>query len=158
MNLLRSTRGEEVVMIQKNKDLQDLLLAERIQCATLLDFRKGFFSESPILISRVANLAINGLINCALRQTPRVNDPNRRIAEGYDSVMVDLKDGESVSGVLKSESESELVLQSADGTVHTLSKSEIESRRSTLSPMPEGLIEMLTKRELRDLIEYLAQP
>ena len=85
-------------------------------------------------------------------------DPNRRIAEGYDSVMVDLKDGESVSGVLKSESESELVLQSADGTVHTLSKSEIESRRSTLSPMPEGLIEMLTKRELRDLIEYLAQP
>jgi len=85
-------------------------------------------------------------------------DPNRRIAEGYDSVMVDLKDGESVSGVLKSESESELVLQSADGTVHTLSKSEIEGRRSMLSPMPEGLIEMLTKRELRDLIEYLAQP
>jgi quinoprotein glucose dehydrogenase len=85
-------------------------------------------------------------------------DPNRRIAEGYDSVMIDLKDGESVSGVLKSENESQLVLQSADGAVHTVSKSDIDSRRSTLSPMPEGLVGMLTKRELRDLIEYLAQP
>lgn len=85
-------------------------------------------------------------------------DPNRRIAEGYDSVMVDLKDGESISGVLKSENDSQLVVQSADGKVHTLSKSDIDSRRSTLSPMPEGLVEMLTKRELRDLIEFLAQP
>ena len=35
MNLLRSTRGEEVVMIQKNKGLQDLLHADAI--ASVID-------------------------------------------------------------------------------------------------------------------------
>ena len=85
-------------------------------------------------------------------------DPNRQIADGFDSVMVDLKDGESISGVLKSEGEKNLVVQSADGVKHEIPKDQIESRQSTLSLMPEGLGEIMTKRELRDLIEYLAQP
>jgi len=34
----------------------------------------------------------------------------------------------------------------------------VEERRSGLSLMPEGLAEMMTPRELRDLIEFLANP
>ena len=35
-------------------------------------------------------------------------------------------------------------------------KADIESRRAALSPMPEGLSQILTKQELRDLVGYLA--
>jgi quinoprotein glucose dehydrogenase len=84
-------------------------------------------------------------------------DPNRQIAEGYDAVMIDLLDGESISGVLNEETETKVVVLSADGMRHEISKDQIESRRSTLSLMPEGLGEIMTKRELRDLIEYLSQ-
>ncbi len=83
-------------------------------------------------------------------------DPNRQISPGYDSISIDLKDGEFISGVLKDESEKILTVQSADGTRHEIPKDTIESRQSTLSLMPEGLGEILTKRELRDLIEYLS--
>jgi hypothetical protein len=40
--------------------------------------------------------------------------PNKQIAQGFDSVMVVLKDGDSQAGVLKSESSEELVLNAAD--------------------------------------------
>jgi quinoprotein glucose dehydrogenase len=85
-------------------------------------------------------------------------DPNRQIAEGFDAVMIDLVDGESISGVLNEETETHVVVLAADGKRHKIFKNQIESRRSTLSLMPEGLGEIMTKRELRDMIEYLSQP
>ena len=85
-------------------------------------------------------------------------DPNRQIAEGFNSVMIDLNDGESMSGVLKSENETQVIILSADGIRHEIPKDQIEDRRSTLSLMPEGLGEIMSKKELRDLIEYLSQP
>jgi quinoprotein glucose dehydrogenase len=84
--------------------------------------------------------------------------PNRQIAEGYDAVMVDLIDGESISGVLHEENTNHLVVLSADSKRHEISKDQIESRQSTLSLMPEGLGEIMTHRELRDIIEFLSQP
>lgn len=42
-----------------------------------------------------------------------------------------------------------------DGSVK-IKKTEIEKRERGLSPMPEGMGKVLTKFELRDLIEYLA--
>ena len=84
--------------------------------------------------------------------------PNRQIAEGYDAVMVDLIDGESISGVLHEENTHHLVVLSADSKRHEISKDQIESRQSTLSLMPEGLGEIMTHRELRDIIEFLSQP
>ena len=85
-------------------------------------------------------------------------DPNRQIAEGFNSVMIDLNDGESMSGVLKSENETQVIILSADGIRHEIPKDQIEDRRSTLSLMPEGLGEIMSKKALRDLIEYLSQP
>jgi quinoprotein glucose dehydrogenase len=82
--------------------------------------------------------------------------PNKQIAQGFDSVMVFLKNGDSQAGVLKSETPDELVLNSPDNGLVTLKKSEIKSRKAALSPMPEGLGQILSKDDLRNLVQYLS--
>jgi quinoprotein glucose dehydrogenase len=82
--------------------------------------------------------------------------PNKQIAPGFESVLVTLKSDESYAGVVKSETDSELVLNSTETGVLKLKKSEIKSRRASLSPMPDGLGQILTKSDLRNLVEFLA--
>jgi quinoprotein glucose dehydrogenase len=82
--------------------------------------------------------------------------PNKQIAQGFDSVMVVLKDGDSQAGVLKSETPDALVLNTPDNGLVTIKKSDIQSRKAALSPMPEGLGQILSKRDLRNLVEYLS--
>jgi hypothetical protein len=36
-----------------------------------------------------------------------------------------------------------------------VNKADVQSRRPALSPMPEGLWQSLSRRELRDLVEFL---
>jgi quinoprotein glucose dehydrogenase len=82
--------------------------------------------------------------------------PNKQIAQGFDSVRVTMKDEQSYAGVLKSETATELVLNSPDTGPITIRKSEIESRQKALSPMPEGIGQILSKQDLRNLVEYLS--
>ena len=82
--------------------------------------------------------------------------PNKQIAQGFDSVMVVLKDGDSQAGVLKSETPEELVLNTADKGVLKIKKAEIQTRKAALSPMPEGLGQILSKQDLRNLVEFLS--
>mgnify|MGYP003574961326 CR=1 FL=1 len=83
--------------------------------------------------------------------------PNKHIAEGFQSVLVTTKDGISFAGLVKSETDSELVLNSPEDGIVTLKKAEITSREPGLSSMPEGMAALLSRRDLRDLVEFLAQ-
>ncbi len=83
--------------------------------------------------------------------------PNAQIAPGYESVVLARKGGSEVSGVLKSETAAELVVQTAEDGLVTVPKTDIVSRQRGLSPMPEGLSEMMSLLELRDLIEALSE-
>ena len=82
--------------------------------------------------------------------------PNKTIAEGFESITVTTRDGLSYAGVTRGETETELTLNSPEDGIMTIKKSEITGRRQGLSAMPEGLPLMLTKTEIRDLVEYLA--
>ena len=83
--------------------------------------------------------------------------PNRQIAPGFDSVSVLLKDGDtSYAGVLKSETPTELSLHTSDGKLVTVKKSDIQSRGKSLSPMPEGMAQILSRQDLRNLVEFLS--
>ncbi|MBL9122926.1 MAG: HEAT repeat domain-containing protein [Planctomycetaceae bacterium] len=83
--------------------------------------------------------------------------PNRRIAEGFETVVVALADGRTVTGVFKGEDEQELRLTTFEGVPVTLKKSEIDERARGVSAMPEQTVQQLTKFELRDLVEFLAR-
>jgi quinoprotein glucose dehydrogenase len=81
--------------------------------------------------------------------------PNKQIAPGFESVRVTTKEDQSYAGVLKSETPAEIVLNSPDTGLVTVKKSDIESRQKALSPMPEGIGQILTKEDIRNLVEYL---
>src|SRR5436190_8952208 len=82
--------------------------------------------------------------------------PNKQIAQGFESVLVLLKNGDSYAGVLKSETPSELLINSPDTGVITVKKADIQSRKKALSPMPEGMGQILSKHDLRNIVEYLS--
>ncbi|MGB0578117.1 MAG: PVC-type heme-binding CxxCH protein [Limisphaerales bacterium] len=88
--------------------------------------------------------------------------PSAKIAEGFENVQVETdggpeEGGAEFAGVVKRETKDELELVSfEDGTV-VVEKKRITFRRKGLSGMPVGLHAMLGKRNLRDLIEFLAR-
>jgi acetyl esterase len=85
-----------------------------------------------------------------------VLDPSRQIVEGFRPTVIATADGRVVSGIVKSESEKELVLVDAEGRRHALRKAEIEHRMAEHnSLMPDGLATGLSQRDFADLIAYL---
>ena len=82
--------------------------------------------------------------------------PNKQIAAGFESVLVTLKNGTSYGGVLKNETASALTLNSPEDGLATVAKKDIADRQRSGSGMVEGLAEVLGKRDLRNLVEFLA--
>jgi putative heme-binding domain-containing protein len=83
--------------------------------------------------------------------------PNRKIKEGYHSVIVETKDGMEYSGVLSRESSEELVIRDATNKEITLAKKDIQNRSTGNSLMPSGLIDGLSPEERQDLIRFLSE-
>jgi quinoprotein glucose dehydrogenase len=82
--------------------------------------------------------------------------PNKHLAEGYESVNVELKNGSVYAGTVKRETETEIELNSPEDGLVKITKSDVKSRTKGLSAMPEELRQVLTKHDLRDLVEFLA--
>jgi quinoprotein glucose dehydrogenase len=82
--------------------------------------------------------------------------PNKEIAAGFESAVVTLKNGTTYAGVIKSETATELELNSPEDGLIKLKKDTIRSRERGLSGMPEELRQVLTKQDLRDLVEFLS--
>jgi len=82
--------------------------------------------------------------------------PNARIAEGYHNENLFFRDGAVVSGRILKETETEIHLHRVEEGDLVVAKSEVEERRQGLSSMPTNLTEILTPRELRDLVAFLA--
>jgi quinoprotein glucose dehydrogenase len=86
--------------------------------------------------------------------------PNRQIAEGFQTVVLTLKDGNFVAGRLVKEDAAALQVETMDEQGKPKSVSvpvgNIQSRTSAPSAMPENLRDFLSKSEMRDLVEYLA--
>lgn len=83
--------------------------------------------------------------------------PNSTVATGFNSVILKLKNGESVAGVVRGESPEEITLASfADGKQSVVKMSEITERTPLPSPMPQHFGHVLDKRAIRDLVQFIA--
>ncbi len=82
-------------------------------------------------------------------------EPSARLAPGYGSVALTLKDGQKVNGILEEETEEGLTLRTNAAEPLEIPAARIEKRENMPSAMP-AMGKLITKRELRDLIEYLA--
>lgn len=82
--------------------------------------------------------------------------PNAGIAAGFENLLVTLKNGTAYAGVIKSETADELVLNSPEDGLVTLKTADITERERGLSGMPDGFGDLLSKQDLRNLMEFLA--
>ncbi len=81
-------------------------------------------------------------------------EPSARLAPGYGSVTLTLKDGQVVKGVLIEEHDNELVLRTSAAEPMEVPIKRITKRENSISSMP-AMGRMISKRELRDLVQYL---
>ena len=78
------------------------------------------------------------------------------MSRDYTVTNVATTDGRLVSGIIREQTPTSLVIQTANERV-VLPRDDVEAiKPSTTSMMPEGLLEPLSTREIRDLFAYLA--
>ncbi len=86
--------------------------------------------------------------------------PNAKIAPGFETVKIETREGKFRIGVLRHEDDKTIELLNPDLEPEkqhiVVEKSDIKTRDRGPSAMPEGLIKTLSKRDLRNLVEYLA--
>lgn len=81
--------------------------------------------------------------------------PSARIADGFATTMVTVRNGDEIDGVRISETADALVLRLATGALRRIDRGDITHQStSTLSSMPP-MGDVLTRFEIRDLIAYL---
>ena len=81
--------------------------------------------------------------------------PSAEIAKGFESNIIVTDRGFVLAGIVKSETEDEVVLMRPDGELIQVRKDTIDEREKRQSAMTE-LVKHLSKRDLRDIIEYLS--
>lgn len=85
-------------------------------------------------------------------------DPSAVVGKDYRMTILLTSDGRSLSGLIVSKNDKVLVLQTQTAQ-ETLPIDEVdETRETSLSPMPEGLMDKFSAAEIRDLIGYLMHP
>ena len=83
--------------------------------------------------------------------------PNAKIAKGFETVILVTDDGLVYTGVLREETTETVKLMTATGEVISVPTKKIEERARGKSGMPDDVAKGLTKRNLRDLVEFLSQ-
>ena len=85
-------------------------------------------------------------------------DPDAQSSEGFETVVLVLTDGRVVTGISRaSENADELLIVDSEGKPTRVKKSLIAQRSTGVSAMPDNVVYHLSKREIRDLVEYLAR-
>jgi quinoprotein glucose dehydrogenase len=83
--------------------------------------------------------------------------PNADYAEGFETVLLKLSDGSVAAGMLTKETAESVVLTTLGvPEPQVIPTGKIVGRDKLPSLMPEGLAQMLSKRELRDIVAFLA--
>ena len=85
-------------------------------------------------------------------------EPSKVISDQYGNTTATLKDGDKISGRLVSQNADEVILETdrLNGNEEKISRKEIvDLKPSPISPMPEGLVDVLTKEEILDLVAYI---
>ncbi len=81
--------------------------------------------------------------------------PTAHIAPGYGMVSLTLKDGKSYAGVISAETPEMIEMKLADGTTKKVATTDIAVKTPPMSVMPP-MNAMLTRRQIRDVVAYLA--
>ncbi len=82
-------------------------------------------------------------------------DPSAVIPKDYQVTMLWTKDERLVTGIVKKRTSSSVVLATETGNIVVDASDVAEEKLSPISTMPEGLLDPLGARDIRDLVAYL---
>lgn len=99
------------------------------------------------------------LMGVALRYDARgllesLMEPSKKIASGFGSASIELKDGSTKGGIIVAESETTLDLREGESDVWRIQKSDLKEIPHPISAMPP-MASILSPQETRDLIAWL---
>jgi putative heme-binding domain-containing protein len=100
---------------------------------------------------------LNGVAKRLTRQQilEALINPGARIAPGFGVVILELKDGRTISGVLEEENNTTLKMKTGDPKNHVVPKDQVAKRTNAASSMPEMKV-LLSKKEIRDVVSFLS--
>jgi len=100
---------------------------------------------------------LNGLARDKTRDylLESITHPNKQIAKGYESVQLAMLDGSTISGVLKARTKDTITVMTAEAKSITVKTDDVDGEKPDKSAMAEELANKLSRRELRDLVEFL---
>ena len=84
-------------------------------------------------------------------------EPNKVVKENYHSVSVEMKDGRFFTGIKVRQTETELILRTAEDKELALLRKKIDTTKPGPSLMPDGLTDPLTRAEMLDLVRFLSE-
>jgi putative heme-binding domain-containing protein len=84
-------------------------------------------------------------------------DPNREVASQYSAYLVETKDGDSLLGIITSDTANSITLRQAYGVETVVFRNNIKKLKNQgQSLMPEGLEEVLKAQDVADLLEFIS--
>ena len=83
--------------------------------------------------------------------------PNAKICEGFETAVLQLDSGKIVTGIIRHETDSKIEVVDANAKTIEVDPATVEDRVKGKSPMPENLMNQMSRRELRDLVAFLSQ-
>ena len=122
-----------------------------MQCVQCHRFANAGGSVGPELTAVSSRFSHRDILESIL-------EPSKVISEQYINTTVIKKDGDNVTGRIVDENDQRIVVMTdpIKQTKVEVPKADIEKRvASKISPMPEGLVNNLTKDQIMDLIAYL---
>ncbi len=178
LELMEATTGRAEPVV---KDKVEAILAARGQDDPLAAYRdcltggnsgqgsQVFYSKSEVYCQRCHKVNGNGgEVGPELTDIGKKKDreyllqsivvPNHAIAEGFETRVLALKDGTIVAGVVKKDDGNTLTLMTPEAKTIEVERAQVDEERRGDSAMPADLVNKMSKRELRDLVEFLATP
>lgn len=119
-----------------------------LRCHAYAD--KGGSEVGPELTDVGARLSRRDLLLSIL-------DPNLAVAPEYENWVFALDDGTVVTGRVRSEDGDLIVVETPQKELVEFGPGEVEARRRDQSSMPQDVASHLSRRELRDLVAFLAE-
>lgn len=127
---------------------RNIFFQESAQCTRCHSFDDFGGNAGPRLNGVASRLTREQLLEALI-------DPSARIAPGFGTVVLELKNGTTVRGLVVSETEDAVVIKLTDDTDQVVQKTDVVRRTEGGSSMPP-MHYLLTKRQIRDLISFLA--
>ena len=124
---------------------------------------RAVFVKNCAACHRIGNDGVNVAPDIADSRTRQpdalltdILDPNRAIDNNYFSFTVLTTNGETLTGIIETETETSLTLKQQEGKTASILRSEIEDLKSDgVSLMPVGLEKNISKQEMADLISFI---